>query len=89
MNIIEIGNKILYKPIDWRVGDAIKQMTHPIIEKVEEYAEKHDLSAEEKTELGRKLVEDQLLYGNAYLDMEEGYMSPKEAKEKVKMIDAD
>lgn len=54
-----------------------------LIDKLEKYAEKHDLTEEEKQELGEKLNKDWMIYGNAYLDMEEGRLKPSEARKRI------
>lgn len=51
-----------------------------VVNKLEEYPEKHDLSDEEKAKLAAKLREDRMAYGNAYLHMEKGRLKPSEAR---------
>jgi len=52
-----------------------------VVNKLEEYADTHDLSDEEKAKLAAQLKEDRMMYGNAYLHMEKGRLRPSKAQE--------
>jgi len=52
-----------------------------LMAKVLEYSHKKDLSKEETKELYGDLIEDRMIYGNCYLDMEGGRVDPRDIDE--------